>query len=309
MRINFFKFAILTLLFSFFLNLSLQSYEIKIIKKVGGEIVTNIDIKKEYQYLLALNKEFKNADEDKILNISKQSIINEKVKKNEILKFYLLGKDNEDLINNIVKNLYLGLNINDKKEFEEYLKDYNLTYKEIYDKIEIEILWNQLIYSKYKNQININKKLIREKIKDIKEERLMYNLSEIILLAQTKSQILDEYEKIINHINEFGFENSAILYSQSDSKNEGGLLGWIYEDQLSDLFKKELNSLEIGQITKSINISGGILILKINDIKTEVKEIDTEVIFNNNVKFETEKQLNNFSLIYFNKVKNILINE
>ena len=309
MRINFFKFAILTLLFSFFLNLSLQSYEIKIIKKVGGEIVTNIDIKKEYQYLLALNKEFKNADEDKILNISKQSIINEKVKKNEILKFYLLGKDNEDLINNIVKNLYLGLNINDKKEFEEYLKDYNLTYKEIYDKIEIEILWNQLIYSKYKNQININKKLIREKIKDIKEERLLYNLSEIILLAQTKSQILDEYEKIINHINEFGFENSAILYSQSDSKNEGGLLGWIYEDQLSDLFKKELNSLEIGQITKSINISGGILILKINDIKTEVKEIDTEVIFNNNVKFETEKQLNNFSLIYFNKVKNILINE
>ena len=309
MRINFFKFAILTLLFSFFLNLSLQSYEIKIIKKVGGEIVTNIDIKKEYQYLLALNKEFKNADEDKILNISKQSIINEKVKKNEILKFYLLGKDNEDLINNIVKNLYLGLNINDKKEFEEYLKDYNLTYKEIYDKIEIEILWNQLIYSKYKNQININKKLIKEKIKDIKEERLMYNLSEIILLAQTKSQILDEYEKIINHINEFGFENSAILYSQSDSKNEGGLLGWIYEDQLSDLFKKELNSLEIGQITKSINISGGILILKINDIKTEVKEIDTEVIFNNNVKFETEKQLNNFSLIYFNKVKNILINE
>ena len=287
----------------------MYSYEIKIIKKIGREIVTNIDVMKEYQYLVALNEKFEDTKEDQILDISKQSIINEKIKKNEILKLYILGKGNEDLINNIIKDIYLRLSIDNKNEFEEYLKNYNLTYKEIYDKIEIEIVWNQLIYSKYKNQININKKLIKEKVQNIKEERISYNLSEIILLDETKSKILNKYEETKIYINELGFEKTAILYSQADSKSKGGVLGWVYEDQLSDSFKKELKNLEINQITNPLNISGGILILKINDIKIETKEINLEEAINNNVKFETEKQLNNFSLIYFNKIKKTLLDE
>jgi len=287
----------------------LYSYEIKIIKKIGREIVTNIDVMKEYQYLMALNEKFKDTKDDQILAISKQSIINEKIKKNEILKLYLLGKGNEDLINNIIKDIYLRLSIDNKNEFEEYLKNYNLTYKEIYDKIEIEIVWNQLIYSKYRNQININRKLIKEKIQNIKEERISYNLSEIILLDETKSKILNKYKETKIYINELGFEKTAILYSQADSSSKGGILGWVYEDQLSDSFKKELKDLEINQITNPLNISGGILILKINDIKIETKEINLEEAINNNVKFETEKQLNNFSLIYFNKIKKTLLNE
>ena len=287
----------------------MYSYEIKIIKKIGREIVTNIDVMKEYQYLMALNEKFKDTKDDQILAISKQSIINEKIKKNEILKLYLLGKGNEDLINNIIKDIYLRLSIDNKNEFEEYLKNYNLTYKEIYDKIEIEIVWNQLIYSKYRNQININRKLIKEKIQNIKEERISYNLSEIILLDETKSKILNKYKETKIYINELGFEKTAILYSQADSSSKGGILGWVYEDQLSDSFKKELKDLEINQITNPLNISGGILILKINDIKIETKEINLEEAINNNVKFETEKQLNNFSLIYFNKIKKTLLDE
>jgi len=307
--INFLKFALLAIFFSIFINLTLYSYEIKIIKKIGREIVTNIDVMKEYQYLMALNEKFKDTKDDQILAISKQSIINEKIKKNEILKLYLLGKGNEDLINNIIKDIYLRLSIDNKNEFEEYLKNYNLTYKEIYDKIEIEIVWNQLIYSKYRNQININRKLIKEKIQNIKEERISYNLSEIILLDETKSKILNKYKETKIYINELGFEKTAILYSQADSSSKGGILGWVYEDQLSDSFKKELKDLEINQITNPLNISGGILILKINDIKIETKEINLEEAINNNVKFETEKQLNNFSLIYFNKIKKTLLNE
>ena len=161
-------------------------------------------------------------------------------------------------------------------------------------------MWNQLIYSKYRNQININRKLIKEKIQNIKEERISYNLSEIILLDETKSKILNKYKETKIYINELGFEKTAILYSQADSSSKGGILGWVYEDQLSDSFKKELKDLEINQITNPLNISGGILILKINDIKIETKEINLEEAINNNVKFETEKQLNNFSLIYFN---------
>ena len=307
--INYLKFSLLTLCLSIFFNFTSQSYEVKIIKKIGREIVTNIDIKKEYQYLIALSKGFKDANEEEVFDIATQSVIKEKIKKNEILKFFVLGNKNEDLIKNVIKNIYLRLDLVNEEQFKDHLRDYNLTYKEIYDKIEIEIVWNQLIYSKYFQQVNINKEKIREELQNTKEDRLSYNLSEIMLLGQTKSEILRKYEDIKIYINELGFERAALLYSQSGTKSMNGLLGWVFEDQLSDAFKKELKNLETGQISKALNISGGILLIKINDSKIETKEINLEEEIGKNIKFETEKQLNNFSLIYFNKIKNNLINE
>ena len=245
----------------------------------------------------------------KAYDIAKKSLITEKIKKNEILKFYILGKSENRLVKKILKGIYAPLGINNENEFVEYLKNYNLSLKEVSDKIEIEILWNKLIYSKYKNQININHESLKNKISVRDEEQKSYNLSEIVFLGDTKSEILNKHEKLKVHINELGFAKTALLYSQSDSNNKSGLLGWIYEGQLSQVFKDELKNLKKDQITKVLNVTGGALILKINDIKIERKKINLEVEMKKNVKFETEKQLNNFSLIYFNKVKNILVNE
>ena len=305
----FLKNILLIIFFTFFINLNLYSLEIKIIKKVGEEIITNIDIQKEYQYLLALSESYENTDEKLKLNLAKESIIKEKIKKNEIIKFFNLDVSNQDLINDIIKNLYLSIGINNKSEFEKYLQKYDLIYQEIYDKIQIEVVWNQLIYEKYENQLNINEQLIKEKLKNIKKERTSYNLSEIVFTASTKSELLLKHEKIKNSINELSFEKTVTLYSESDSKKESGLIGWVYEDQLSQKFRKELKNLGIGQLTNLLSISGGALILKVNDIKIETKAIDLKIEIEKNIKFEKQKQLNNFSLIYFNKTKNILLNE
>ncbi len=306
---NYLKLALLAFLFSNFTCLNLASYEIKIIKKIDKEIVTNIDVKKEYQYLLALNKQFENINQEQVLLISEQSIIREKIKKNEILKFYSLEGQNKDLISNIIKGIYEPLGIQNEINFEKYLKNYNLTLKEIYNKIEIEVTWNQLIYSKYKNQININKELIRKKTLKTKKEQISYNLSEIFFFGKTRSEILKKYKDLKIEINELGFDKTSLIYNQSDSRARAGLLGWVYENQLSSSFKEELKNLEINQFTGPLNVSGGALILKINNKKKEVKEVNFDEEFAKNIKFETEKQLNNFSLIYFNKIKDIIVNE
>lgn len=307
--VNYLRFTLLIFFLSIFVNQISHSYEIKIIKRINGEIITNIDVIKEYQYLLALNKKFESTDKEEILNIAKDSLINEKIKKNEILKKYILGVDNRDLILSIIKNIYLPLGIKNQNEFEIYLKNYELTLQDIYDKIEIEITWNQLIYFKYNNQININEELLREKIRNIKDERVSYNLSEIFILGNTKQKILIRYNELKDYINEFGFKKTALLYSDADSKSKEGLIGWVYEDQLSPIFNQELKKLEIGLITKPLYVSGGAIILKINDLKNEYKDINFEDEFNSAKRFEIEKQLNNFSLIYFNKIKNSLLNE
>ena len=304
-----FKFVLLGFLFANFGSLNLASYEIKIIKKIGYEVITNTDVKRESQYLLALNKQFESLKQEELLSIAEESIIKEKIKKNEILKFYTLGDQNRDLISNIIKGIYLPLGMQNEINFEKYLKNYNLTLKEIYDKIEIEIVWNQLIYSKYKNQININKELIHKRTLSLKKEKISYNLSEIFFFGESKSEIFKKYEDIKIKINELGFDKASIIYNQSGSRTQAGLLGWVYENQLSNSFRKELKNLEINQFTRPLNVSGGALILKINDKKEEAKEVNYDDEFAKNIKFETEKQLNNFSLIYFNKIRNIIANE
>ena len=305
-----FKSLMMIFLLSIFKYSIASSYEIKIIQKIGKEIITNIDVEKEYQYLKALNKKMKTLKEQEIFLIAKESIIKEKIKKNEILKYFNLEKKNKNIVSNIIKNIYLSLEIQNESDFEKYLNGHGITLEEIYNKIEIEVIWNQLIYEKYNKQININKELIGKKILEKKgKNQTSYNLSEIFFLANTKDEVSKKYEEIQIQINKIGFNKTAFLYSKSESRSQEGLLGWISENQLSEKIKTELNNLKIGEITPPISITDGALILKINDLRKEVKEVNFEVELETYVKFEKERQLSNYSWIYFNKVKDILINE
>ena len=90
MKKSYLKYIQFIIFFWISTNINLYSYEIKIIKKIGSEIVTNIDVKKEYQYLKALNKQFEKLDKNDTLILAEESIIREKIKKNELIKFYTL---------------------------------------------------------------------------------------------------------------------------------------------------------------------------------------------------------------------------
>ena len=72
------------IVFSFFLLISItNTEEIKIITKVGDEIITNLDIRNEKNYLLLLNTNLNKLTEKEILNLSKKSLIREKIKERE----------------------------------------------------------------------------------------------------------------------------------------------------------------------------------------------------------------------------------
>ena len=123
-----------------FLNLkSSLMGEITILYKINNEIITNVDVNKEKKYLLALNNQLKSLSNNKMIEISTESLIREKIKKIELLKFYTLDQQNAYL-DQIIKEFFLKLNLNNQKEFEEYLNDYDLTIREIKKKVEIETL-------------------------------------------------------------------------------------------------------------------------------------------------------------------------
>ncbi len=295
----------------FFINSLNHTYakDVKIIMKVNNEIITNVDIENEYTYLIALNKNLEAIEKKKILLLAKESLIKEKIKKIEILKYFELGKNNL-LIDNIIKSIYQNLNINDEEEFKNYLKSYGITFNEVYKKIEIESVWNQIIYERYKNKIVINEENLKQKILNNPKKINSVLLSEIVFDFKNKNEIEDKYQEILKSIEDIGFKESVIKFSISESRNNFGSLGWVNENILSNKIKDKIKNLEIGQITTPIIMSSGMLILKLEDRKIESYEIDLNQELSNLKKFQTNNQLNNFSIVYFNKVKNNLtINE
>tara|TARA_B100000795_G_C22707168_1_gene402033 strand:- start:71 stop:982 length:912 start_codon:yes stop_codon:yes gene_type:complete len=293
------------ILFIFFVYLSFnaaQSIETRIVHKIQNEIITNIDIKNEFKYLLALNNSLKELDKEMILNISNDSIIKEKIKKIELLNFYKIIEINREYSNIILKDIYSKLGLKSLNEFALYLKNYDLILSDVEKKITIDALWNELIVEKYSTQITINEEQIKKNLKEKKDlQSREYRLSEIIFDVKNKEEIELKYKEVIKSINEIGFENSASIYSFSESSKIGGDIGWINENSLNNKIKNNINYLKIGEITKPIILSNGVLILKIINIKNS--DIDFETELKKAINYEKNRQFNQYSKIYFNKVK------
>ena len=300
-----------TLLIIIFVQSYLLATEnVKIILKINDEIVTNIDIQKEYNYLIALNNDFKEVNKEKALLIAKESIIKEKIKKKEIEKYYDLEEES-DYLENVIENFYKNLGLNNKKEFKKYIEKYGLTYRDIKQKIRIETVWNQLIFQKYNEQVKIDLEKLRKKILKQKENQNSYLLSEILFRSEVNEDVNKKYELIKKSIESVGFKNSANIYSIAGTSKVGGKIGWVNENQLSKKIVKKLEKLKINEYSKPINLIEGYLILKVEDmkkIKNNNLDIDKELKKLEN--YERNKQLNKMSNIFFSKIKNnTIINE
>ena len=278
---------------------------------VNEKIITNFDIKKEIEYLKILNPSLSRLKEKEIFELGKNSLINEIVKKNEIKKFIDFEKENP-MVNKYLENLYKNLNFNDEKSFENSLQGKDIySLAEIKDKLKIEVLWNELIYIKYSNQVKIDKKIFLKKIDKIKNNQINdYLLSEIVFKKNKNENLNLTIKKIENSISEIGFNNTANILSISDSSKRGGNIGWISEQNLSEIILKNLTNINEGQHTNIIQINNNFLILKIEKIRVNTVAIDKEKELEKMIAFETDKQLNQFSRIYFDKAKiNYSINE
>ena len=309
-KIKFLFYIILLILF----NQNTFSFENTIIYKVDNEIITSYDIKKEVKYLISLNTNLKSLKKNEILKLAHQSIIKEKIKLIELKKYYSLeDESNDKLTSQVTSDLYKSLGIKSEKDFISYLSIQNIQIDWVKDKLKIESLWNNLIYRKHKNQIVVDedkiKKQVLKEIKSIKKQKKIF-LSEILIKLTTESDQLKLIEEVERKIQEIGFDNAANTYSISNTANKGGKIGWVNESSLSSIIVKEIKNLKKGENTGPIKIVSGYLILKVNDIEMNEVKVDQNKIIDSRINNELNKQLDQFSTLYYNKVKSkIKINE
>ena len=285
--------------------------EIFIKAKVNNQIITNFDVKNEKNYLLALNPNFRNLSDENINRYAIDSVINEKIKKIEIEKRFEILK-NKNVIEKVIQDLYSGIGISNIEEFKVYLEQYNINLSIVKKKIAVEVAWNDYIVKKYNNSVLVDENKIRNRINRLSEKNYVDNilLSEIIFTVNENDNFEKKLKKIEESINKIGFEETAKVYSISDSKKDGGRIGWVYKSQLSNKISKQIENIKVGEFTDPITVPGGFIILKLVDKKNQLIKIDEEQEFKKAVNFETNRQLTIYSTLHYKRIYNkAVINE
>ena len=289
----------------FFSNFSiLNAVENKIEFKINNEIITTIDIIKELNFLAVFNPKILELDKDKIFEISKNSTIKEKIKIIEILKFKKKIEIDNNYLSQLVEESYMKIDLNSEDEFLEHLSRYKLEFDDLKKKLTVEALWNQLIFFKFKDKIKIDEKKIKKEIVNDKNNKIkLFNLSEIIFNVGKNQNLNEKFEQIKKEISLNGFENTATIYSVSQTGNIGGKLGWISQNSINMKLNNKIKELNVGEYTQPIVIPGGFLVIKLNEIKKEEKKINLDKEIKKQIAIKTHQQLNQFSNMYYNKIK------
>ena len=306
------KIFILLAIINLLSNKVIAENKYEIIVNINSQIITNFDIQKETKYLFALNPSLDNLSKKQIKEISKKSLIREKIKENEILKYYIINYEDPQLAIFLI-NIYKRLGIVDEAEFNTYLSKFDLDISSVIKKIAIEKAWNKLIFDKFRNQISVDELKIKEELEkklDKSEIQTSFLISEILFQSKNEKEYQEIFNNIIKTVEESSFKSAASIYSISDSSINSGEIGWVKKNEISKLIYKELNKLKIGDISQPIKVASGFLMIYLEDLKKVEQEINLDQELKKIIMVEKNRQLNEYSIIYYKKIeKQIFINE
>lgn len=292
------------------INSKVFALENNIILKINNDIITSLDIFNEIKKIKFFNSNLAEIDKEEIYDIALQSLVRIRVKKIEVLKnVKSLEIQNVDYLNFLIQNAYKRLNFDNLENFKKELSNRDINYEEFKDELKIDIIWNEIIYSKFINNVVIDEEKLKEQLKNSKKNNFEFSLSEIAYQAENIGEIDDKYKSIKNDIEKFGFESAALKHSLSTTAGNGGNLGWINENAINEKILNEIKSIKINTITKPIKIASGFVILKKNDERKIKNEFNFEEELKKLINYEKDQQLRNYSNLYFNKIKkNLKIN-
>jgi len=302
------KKIIIFIIFYFnFIQLSMaNNHEVKILYKVNENIISNIDVANEIRYLKILDKNFQSIELNKLKDVALKSLIKEFIKKDEIEKYYNVDYNSTN-IDKYINRIGLNLGFNNIDDLTNHLSKNDIKLKDIRRKLNIEKTWNSLIYEIYFKKIVINKEQISNKLEKIinqKTYQKSFRLSEIVFSAKDKISFEKKYNEILHDIEKTNFNQAAIIHSISDTANSGGEVGWVNTSQLSKKIYDEIKNLKAEQMSRPITTPGGMLILKVNEIKDVLNEkLDKDLEFSNMIKIEQNRQLTEYSIIHYKKVE------
>ena len=301
---NFKKIIYLIIPFLLFSN-NLQG-EIKdgLFATVGNKAITESDIVKEIKTILILSDQPYNAEKrDTLQSVAVRESVKRNIKKIEIEKYNNLSYNESDLSKELI---FLAEQSNsDIDTLKVKFTQNGIDFSNVIENIKTELLWNSLIFQIYKDRLNINLSEVEEQLKSLSKKKDLneYLISEIIIKPVTKDKLNSEINKIKEEIKIQGFEKIAMEKSISDSSINGGDLGWVNQNVISEEFESKIINTAIGQISEPVLLPEGIVFFKVRDKRVSKKNIDLVQARQQIINSEKTKILNMYSLSHYDTLR------
>ena len=301
---------ILCVIFIFIYQSAYPQVDNKILVKVDNKIITNYDLVRETRTLLLINNiEFNNDNYVKTKAIALNGLISRYLKLSEIEK-YDIEKFNKRELSSYIDNLAKSQNIT-VLELKKKFVNNNLNYDTFIENLKVGYIWNSLIFDLYKNQIEINTIEIENELEQIVntgKTLQKFNISEIEISSENISE--KKMVEIYKFINKFGYEEAVKKFSTSESSLNNGKLGWISENELQNVYRRELKKLKVGEITQPIKKNNKLIILKLNNKETEQKIVENiEDLRKKLISQNKNKKLNLFSKSHLSQLERTVLVE
>ncbi len=289
-----------------FLMISKYSYakiNNKIVIKVENEIITSYEIKNKI--LTLLNFSGTEVNQKNINQLKKQaveSLIQHKLKKIELKKYNI--KTNTSRINSYLKSISSNNVSGLKMKFEEN----NLDYELFMDEVEVQSMWQELVFKLYSKKFSIDESLIEQELKNsknTKKDLREFKISEIEIMLENNKNDDKKIQNIISEIQKDNFESVALKYSISSSASNNGDLGWISEKSLSNQIHNIIKDMKIGQVSKPIRRQNTVLFLKVQDIRnSKITDLNLVELKKKLINQKKNELVNLYSLSHLSKVRN-----
>ena len=303
-----FKFFFVLIFISFFSSFSNAEIKNEIIATVGNKAVTTLDLIHEVKMLLIINKQpYTDERKAELQSMAMKSIVRRYTQEIEIENYNYENFSEKDIENEIQK-ICSNLNIT-KKNLKLIFEKSGVNFSKLIEKIKVDLRWNGLMFEIYKNRLTINMEEINRQLKSIEKKDTVseYLLSELLLEPVKKDELEKKIKEVKEKIQTEGFEKVTINYSISNTSLNGGDLGWISSNMLSEKFKKVIENTKVGSISDPIFLQEGIMIVKVRNKRMVKNEIDLEKIKNQIVLNEKTKKLNVFASSHYNSLKRSIL--
>lgn len=285
----------------FNIDKSYSAVQDKIIANVQNEIITAYDMENEIRTLLVLSgQEISQKNIDKTKKIALNNLINLKLKEIETSRF------NIKLNDKAVDEYLIRLTSNNVSSLKKKFEINNLNYDHYLYKIENELKWQSLIFSKYSKNVKIRDEDVDKDLKEILSGEINlkdFKLSEIeIILNDENIKNIDEIKKVVLSSN---FKESAKKLQTVYSEINYNELGWINGKVLSKNIYEIVKNLKIGETSKPIKNQNNVLFLKLEDKRSPQIEASNIENIKENLKNQKKNELFAlYSSSYLSQIKN-----
>ena len=143
------------------------------------------------------------------------------------------------------------------------------------DMVGAEMVWREVVRRQFARRVDPTDAEIDAEIGLLQQQaRVSYRLSELGLpftdRGRTRAQTRALADRLYGELSAGAdFGAAARKYSRSPSAARGGDVGWVPANRLPPEVAGAVAGIEIGQVTRPIEVSGGLTILKIADRRDE----------------------------------------